>query len=380
MGTGAGAAPEPPSSKQRLKAATSNYPFLSWPLRVMFAALVRLPRALVRELLFFSSSLRLLRPFQLLIVCGGGQLTEAWGGPWGFPWTIFKWTLLARMLGVKCVFLNVGAGPLNRPLSKYFVRRALLSAQYVSFRDEQSETLVRGLGFSGRSEVFPDTVYGLGVANLRASRQGRRGRRPIVGLAPMAYWDPRVGRNADPAVYEALIRTLGLFGSWLIEQGYALSLFCSDIGVDPPSLRDLESVLPKQCPDSGPRTVTLPSVASTEDLLLAISSVDYVVTCRFHGVVFAHLMNKPVLALSHHPKVSVLMADLGLSQYCVDIKTRDVNVLKETFASLVTHEDEIKSRMAVRLALYRKQLGEQFDTLFPPEQAGESRTRDVRTA
>jgi polysaccharide pyruvyl transferase WcaK-like protein len=42
--------------------------------------------------------------------------------------------------------------------------------------------------------------------------------------------------------------------------------------------------------------------------------MDYVVTCRLHGVIFAHLLNKPVLTIAHHPKVTELMAALGLSE------------------------------------------------------------------
>jgi len=40
--------------------------------------------------------------------------------------------------------------------------------------------------------------------------------------------------------------------------------------------------------------------------------MDYVVTYRFHGVIFAHLLNKPILAVARHPKAIELMAGLDL--------------------------------------------------------------------
>lgn len=358
---------ENPPPRKRLKTAASKHPFLFWPLRAIYAALVRAPRALAQELRFLARSLRILRPFDLLIINGGGQLTESWGGPWKFPYTIFKWTLLARMAHVKYIFLNVGAGPLSHPVSKYFVRHALLPAHYVSFRDEQSRAMVRDIGFTGKSDVFPDSVYGLDLTGLHTGHAGKSDRSSIVGFAPMAYCDPRVDRNADPAIYGGLIRTLGLFGSWLIERDYSLVLFCSDIGMDPPTICDLEAVLRTHIGANGANAITARSVASTEDLLLAISSMDYVVTCRFHGVVLAHMLNKPVLALSHHPKVNTLMNDLGLSDYCVGIRNCGVDVLKSAFISLVTNKDDIKNRMGERLACYRRQLSTQFDSLFPPQ-------------
>jgi polysaccharide pyruvyl transferase WcaK-like protein len=81
-------------------------------------------------------------------------------------------------------------------------------------------------------------------------------------------------------------------------------------------------------------------------------------------VIFAHLLNKPVLAIAHHPKVTELMADLGLSSYCVDIRDFDVSLLADRFASMVKNAEEIKSRMAARLTSNRQQLRCQFDELF----------------
>jgi polysaccharide pyruvyl transferase WcaK-like protein len=111
------------------------------------------------------------------------------------------------------------------------------------------------------------------------------------------------------------------------------------------------------------------SVTSVGDLLATISGMEYVVTCRFHGVIFAHLLNKPVLAIAHHPKVTELMASLGLSDYCVDIRNFNTSLLVERFTSMVSNAEEIKSRMAAKLRsneqLLRCQLDELFDLKGP---------------
>ena len=61
------------------------------------------------------------------------------------------------------------------------------------------------------------------------------------------------------------------------------------------------------------------------------------------------------------------MNDLGLSKYCIDIRTLDPNLLADTFASLVANTDEVKRRMAACLAEYRSRLMNQFDELFAAE-------------
>jgi polysaccharide pyruvyl transferase WcaK-like protein len=79
------------------------------------------------------------------------------------------------------------------------------------------------------------------------------------------------------------------------------------------------------------------------------------------------MLNVPVLAINHHPKVGSLMKDLGLSEYCVDIEHCDVNALAKAFTALVNNRVEVKRRMAERLQHYRKELNSQFDGLFPKE-------------
>ena len=67
------------------------------------------------------------------------------------------------------------------------------------------------------------------------------------------------------------------------------------------------------------------------------------------------------------------MQELGLAKYCVDISSCNVDVLADTFRSVVSDRAEIKSRMAEKLACYKEQLARQFNELFPPELARKGR-------
>jgi polysaccharide pyruvyl transferase WcaK-like protein len=349
--------------KETVKALTRKYRTVFYLLKAT-SAVVRVPSEVFAELSFLLSSRRNIQSFDLLIVCGGGQLTEK-DGPWGFPYTIFKWVVLARSAGVRCIFLNVGAGPLARPLGKFFVTRALQAADYVSFRDDKSQALVREVGFTGESWVYPDSAYALeGITTNGALLE--RPAQPIVGFAPMPYPGPRDEYLAekDHVVYDEFLLKLAVFASWLVDQSYRLTFFGTDLGVDPQAIKDLKTVLLNQHGVSSSQDCINHPVKLTHDLLATMSGMDYIVTCRFHGVIFAHLLNKPVLAIAHHPKVKDLMSDLELSNYCIDIHNLDVQMLTEKFASMVVNADEIKTRMAASLARNRQQLETQFDELF----------------
>ena len=147
-------------------------------------------------------------------------------------------------------------------------------------------------------------------------------------------------------------------------------MFCTDINIDPPALCRLNATIRTDVDATiCDRSLDRVHQWSTAELLTNMSSMDYVVTSRFHGVVFAHMLNIPVLAISDHPTVSRLMSDLGLSDYCVDIEKCEVNVLVGRFLSLVSHRDEIKRRMASKLTSYKEEISSQFDELFPSEAA-----------
>ncbi|HET7207315.1 MAG TPA: polysaccharide pyruvyl transferase family protein, partial [Terriglobales bacterium] len=120
--------------KARVKSALRNNSFVGpWAKPLLDFA---------RELFFLMRSYRILRKLDLLIISGGGQLCELWFGPWSHPYTVFKFSLLAKLARKKLYFLNVGAGPLEHSLSRRFARWAVRLADYRSFRDRDSQELI----------------------------------------------------------------------------------------------------------------------------------------------------------------------------------------------------------------------------------------------
>jgi polysaccharide pyruvyl transferase WcaK-like protein len=98
-----------------------------------------------------------------------------------------------------------------------------------------------------------------------------------------------------------------------------------------------------------------------------MSTFDFVITAKFHGVVFSHLLGKPVIALSYHPKIDDLMRTVGHDRYCLDIEHFEVDSLIETFELLVHNSDELVSRFRKTAVAYGNALQAQFDNLFPAQ-------------
>src|SRR5713226_7405985 len=344
----------------RLKAALRKHPILMMLLRFAKAVTVRIPCALVEEPVFLIKALRITSSINLLIIGGGGQLRDSYRGKWRFPRSILKLVILAKLSGVPCYFLDLGAGPLKTWSGRLLIRYALYLSDYSSFRDERSCRLIQGIGFTGNSVVAADCVYSLPIPSNTITRQRPESGNSSVGISPMqVYWE------GNPEVYSHLIQEMAGLCSWLLRGPYRLQLFGTDVWYDSRAVADLRRTTVDQCPIGDASRITCPSIHSFSALLAQMATMDYVVTCRFRGVVFAHLLNIPVLALSHHPKVATQMNDIGLSEYCVDIAKFDSGQLIQKFSRLVETATDIRRMMAERAVDYQKKLTLQFDSLFP---------------
>jgi polysaccharide pyruvyl transferase WcaK-like protein len=356
--------------KAKVKRWVTKYPALYVVLSTIKKTAVEMPKKFFHEIAFLAESFSIVKELDLLVISGGGQLLDSWGGPWAFPYTLFKWVFLAKFARVRCYFVNVGAGPLNKPLSKWFVTRSLSVAEYVSFRDDDSRALVEQIGFKGKSEVSVDCVYGLDLSAHNTTDLPAR-KETVVGFSPMAYCDPRAYWDQNQSVYEHYIQRLVSFGAWLISQQHLIKIFSTEISFDQHAIEDLTRALKNHVGAAASPYITLEPVHAFPGLITAIRGSEYIVTCRYHGVVLAHLMNRPVLAISHHPKIATLMHDLELSEYCVDIRAFDPELLTDKFTRLVENRGEIKARMSDKARRYNRELKAQFDRLFPRQTAAE---------
>jgi len=358
------AVPEPTSKKDRIRSFLRTRPFVFNLAKLAHRNLLRRPAALAGEIVFLSRSLRVARELDILVICGGGQLLD-WGGPWAFPYTIFKWVLLAKCAGAECIFLNNGAGPLDSSVSRWLVVQSLRLADYVSFRDGRSESVVRKIGYRGPTRVSADCAWGLALPDaLRRAAPRRSSSELVIGMAPMAYCDPTRHWVKDEARYRDLVRKLAMFGSAVLARGYRLSLFSSDIWFDLRVIADLRATIAERCSASERDRIEDGRVTTIDEFLARLSRVDCYVTCRFHGVVLAHLLDVSTLAISPHPKVSTLMAECGLSDYCVDIEQCDAGDLMCRLDRVITNQSEIKLRRAHQVTSYGQALTTQFDELF----------------
>ncbi len=306
-------------------------------------------------------SLLRLRGCDLVVVAGGGQLDDFWGGAFGHPYTLWRWASLARRVRARFVVLSVGTGHLS-PLSARFVHRALVAADYRSYRDDLSRRLVGAPHLTADDPIVPDLAYAWPV---RAGTQ--RSPRPAVGVSPMVYADPRVWPAPDLARYRRHVGALAALSVRIVRAGHEVVLFTSD-GPDRMPLAEMRELIEAKLRPEERARVRCPGVAGVEALMRVLADCEVVISARLHGVLLSHLAGRPTLAFSHERKVRTLMEEMELGRYCFEMDDFGPEDAWERFLELYEHRDEIADAIARKVAALRRRVDAQFDLVFggPP--------------
>ncbi len=316
---------------------------------------LRVPREVIECIQVF----RRLRTTRMLVMTGTGMLGDFGIEPLDLHYEILKWSILAKMSGSKLLFVSVGAGPIERPLSRWIVKRAVSLADYRSYRDAFSKEYLARIGFDTRGDlVYPDLAFSLTPAVPKAPREPVNGR--VIGVGLMDYY----GRTSDPeqgrGLYRRYLEMMTAFVAFLLQRGYRVKLLTGDLSYDTRIKGDLLSMLGKRRPPGTDGRLVDPPIGSVEELVAQLASTDLVVATRFHNILLALMLAKPVVAISYHPKIASLMSGVGMSEYCEDIGEGDPGGLIERFSRLERNEAAVRSLIVRRTGEYQTELDEQY--------------------
>ena len=355
--------PTSPSLPGRAKATLKTFP------RV-YGVLKRIQEwwhvivASAREPGFLLQSYRRAEGLDLLIVAGSSQLIDyVEGGPWGHPYTILKWVMIAKARKTKIAFVSCGVGPLQTMLGRLFCRVALSLADYRSYRDEVSSKCAEQIGVSGSRWMTPDLVYGLRLDENGPGTASLVGR-PIVGINPVPFSDPKAWVGTNSHAYQSYVGKLAGIAVWLIHRGYAVMFFPTQLRADPPVIGDILNVLTKGGASDIDSNVIQCDIRSFDDLTAAISRAEMIIATRFHGVVFSYLLHKPVIGIAYARKTNDLMAQMGQADYALDIMNFDLETLQERFVALESRKTDVRREIAQGISVHRQALSEQYARVF----------------
>jgi polysaccharide pyruvyl transferase WcaK-like protein len=297
--------------------------------------------------------------FDHVVVSGGGQLDEFWGGPFGHPYTLYCFSRAARRAGARFDVLSVGTGTLSTRLGRRFVRRALAGAAHRSFRDARSRELAGAAGAAVGDPIVPDLAYGLPVAAGAPPPRARR----LIGVAPMCYADPRVWPRPDATRYARHLETMAQIATRAVQGGHEVAMFGTD-RPDAAPVAECHAIAAARLTGDERARLRIEPVDGVAPLMALLASCDVVVAARFHGVLLAHVVGCPTLAVSHERKVATLMAELGHDAYCTPIDELDPVAAAATLGDLLARRGALAAQIREVAGDYRRRVDAQYDAVF----------------
>jgi polysaccharide pyruvyl transferase WcaK-like protein len=331
--------------------------------RFLRKVFIGIPSELYRWLKAFNT----LEGTDMFIVPGTQFLSDNLTGPFGWPYMAFKWSVTAKLRRCKLLFVSVGVGPLRHPLSRFFVKSALLLADYRSYRDDSSRQYMRRIGFDPTNDpVYPDLAFSLPTPTIARGSQSNRGKPVIaVGVADHhGQHGPGPRQHQADDIYRHYLDKVTAFVAWLLERKYTVRLVIGDVSYDTQVLADLRKSLHERKVNYENHQVIDEPIESVQQLISQLATSDIVVSPRFHNVVLALLLNRPVIALSYHEKLVSLMDAVGLSKYCQHIDHLDVDKLIDQLIEIEKNAEDLRPYIKQKTEEYRQDLDRQYAVIF----------------
>jgi len=351
--------------KLKAKAFIKKIPLLV-QLTKFFLYLLQKLNDLGQELIFLKVSYTRLKKLDILMITGSNQFLDNFGGPWGFPYTLLKWSVIAKLANTKVYFVSVGAGPISHKFSKFLIRRTLKFADYVSLRDVSSENLIHKIGCTKQTFIYPDIAHSLNIEHIIASPLPSKvsaNTKPIIGINPMPLYDPRYWCEKDDNRYNIYVSKLADFCSRLMTEDYPFYFFATQ-EKDNNVIKDVMKKLEEEHNRIFAFDDYTLTSKSVDELMANIAAADITIATRFHGTVLSLLSEKPMLGICYYRKARELLVDMGQEDYTVELDNFTVEELWTKFTKLIDNLAKAKSMIQKKNERYASELNSQYDKLF----------------
>jgi polysaccharide pyruvyl transferase WcaK-like protein len=320
----------------------------------------RLWHRLTDEILFWLQRPNWFRPADLFIVVGTGAVDDmAVRRPWHAPYELYKWCKTAKWGGASVIFLSVGVGPIVNRVSKFLMLKALKMADYRSYREQAAFDYLHGIGYDTTGDLlYPDVVFSLPLEALTTTTNDPSSEK-VVGLGLLNYYGWRHDPSIGESVYQEYLSKIKRFAIWLLKHGYKIRIISGDT-TDLRPVQELKRFIMKEEGDGLQTKLAAENITNVRELFNELAQTDIVVASRFHNVLCALMLERPVISLGYHEKNINLMSNMGLGNYCQNIEEFTFEKLVEQFECYVSDLGQAIQLIHGKKEEYRQLLDEQY--------------------
>ncbi len=310
------------------------------------------------------------RKVDLVIDISGFAYADSWGKP-----MIEETLKLMKFLKkdqAKFYFLPQAWGSFDRPEVAAAARKMLSKAQKFYARDLISRDYLAKLMNTGIDSIslVPDIVL-----NLEAGQKGNnealmksigytKNGRQLIGISPnLRVYERLTGEGRD----NPYIQTLLALVNWCISNVQAdIVLIPNEIfpdGVSKPAddrnlCRILYNLLnePQRC-------YIVDRYCSAGEIKSFISEFDFLISSRFHALMFGLLHKIPPMAISWSHKYKELFRLFELEKLVLEFNLMNPETAIDLLSMLTRDKDKISEKISVNLAPLQKKVADMFDEI-----------------
>jgi polysaccharide pyruvyl transferase WcaK-like protein len=179
----------------------------------------------------------------------------------------------------------------------------------------------------------------------------------------MTYYGWRGDRERGAAIYASYLGKITRFALWLLDRGHRVRFLMGE-DTDQQAVDDALQAIAAERPGYPRERLTAEPPHSLHQLMRQMAETDIVVGTRFHNVVCALKIGKPMISIGYSKKNDVLMADMGLAEFCQHIEQLDVDRLIGQFTRMAADRALYERGIRDKAAAYTQRLAEQEQLLL----------------
>ncbi|EOX3331673.1 polysaccharide pyruvyl transferase family protein [Vibrio cholerae] len=254
---------------------------------------------------------------------------------------------------------SIGPVKTNKKYILKAIAKLLNSAQYICYRDSDSEAFIKNLGVKTLANLVDDSVFGLRhklVPNLdELTRDGDFKRKAVIAV----YTAGKLKSKTLDDYKKTLLTVI----DYLINIGYSVELLPMQYkGLqddERPFLNDL-----KESSSNINLVKVLENDMSPEDTLNYLKNTNLLIGHKTHSVVYGLALAIPTIAISYHPKTTFFMSRFNMLDYVIDDQKLNSKLVVDKINLAIKNEADIKRNLIKESSVIGHNVIESFNKMI----------------
>jgi len=277
----------------------------------------------------FKESIKQLKECDLVIIGGGGLFYDSEVVVGVNP--VLIWLIrvfLLRSLRLKIVLYAVGIGPINKKISKFFLRILSNLVHSITVRDKYSAQILKACKVYVPIVISADPVW-LTKWKVRDFQEITKNRKLKYDAKNKLGIQVRKVKGMDEVEF---IKILVEFIDLMVEK-YLFSVALIPMSIKDPDDRVLLEKI--QLKSKNENNIEIVVVNDISDVSEVMQECDFLLLSRMHSIILATTLGIPYLALSYSPKTDDLLSRLKMDDFSWPVSEIESQTLERLYLELM---------------------------------------------